>query len=62
MLTACTAAAAARLVEGAELLAHLLHPAAVPMHAATRGVLKLSLSGGQRCRQRLLPNYFLPLQ
>ena len=51
-----------RLVEGVELLAHILHPSAVPTHAAAKGVLKLALSGGQRCRQRLLSNYFLPLQ
>ena len=51
-----------RLVEGVELLAHILHPLAVPATAAAKGVLKLALSGGQRCRQRLLSNYFLPLQ
>lgn len=51
-----------RLVDGVELLAHILHPSAVPAPTAAKGVLKLALSGGQRCRQRLMCNYFMPLQ
>lgn len=35
---------------------------AAGLPAYPRGaVLKLSLHGGQRCRQRLLPNYFMPV-
>lgn len=56
-----------RLVEGVEALARmvwgeagdgsLVADCAVP----ERGVLKLSLRPGQRCRPRLLPNHFVPL-
>ena len=49
-----------RLVEGVELLAHLLHPKRVPAPEGIAATLKLRLSGAQRCRQRLLPNYFGP--
>ena len=49
-----------RLVEGVELLAHLLHPKRVPHPEGVPQALKLQLSGSQRCRQRLLPNYFAP--
>jgi iron complex transport system substrate-binding protein len=50
------------LVAGAELLAHLLWPQRVPAPAAAAGlVLRLSLHSGQRCRARLVPNYFSPL-
>ena len=48
-----------RLVEGVEALAHALHPSAWP-HKPSEAVLKLTLRDGQRCRPRLLPNYFAP--
>lgn len=51
-----------RLVEGVEVLAHILHPQVVAKKAGCGTVLKLSLHGGQRCRQRLLPNYFVPYE
>lgn len=47
-----------RLVEGVEALAHALHPHAWPQSPPEGGVLKLMLHDGQRCRPRLLPNYF----
>ncbi|GBF99653.1 hypothetical protein Rsub_12472 [Raphidocelis subcapitata] len=60
--------AGVELVEGVELLAHLLAPSAhaPPPAAAAPGseaprALRLTLSGGQRCRPRLLPNFFAPL-
>mmetsp|Transcript_35591 Transcript_35591/g.79070 ORF Transcript_35591/g.79070 Transcript_35591/m.79070 type:complete len:273 (+) Transcript_35591:3147-3965(+) len=51
-----------RLIEGVEALLKVLYPNARPVPNGPVGgaVLKLSLYGGQRCRQRLLPNYFLP--
>lgn len=49
-----------RLVEGIEVLARILHPDHFPQRCPDKTVLKLALAGGQRCRQRLLPNYFLP--
>jgi hypothetical protein len=49
-------------VEGVEVLARLLHPDAVMRRCPENAVLKLALQGGQRCRQRLVPNYFLPFQ
>ena len=49
-----------RLVEGIELLAHLLHPKRAPHPEGVPQALKLQLNGAQRCRQRLLPNYFTP--
>eukprot|EP00887_Chlorella_sp_A99_P000875 scaffold5.g875.t1 len=50
-----------RLVEGVEALAHMLQPEEGVLTASCpeRGVLKLSLRPGQRCRQRLLPNHFV---
>lgn len=49
-------------MEGIEILARILHPEVVTQRAPEGSVLKLSLRGGQRCRQRLLQNYFLPFQ
>lgn len=43
-----------------EALAAMLHPEAVTSACPEKGVLKLSLRPGQRCRPRLLPNYFVP--
>jgi len=51
-----------RIVEGVEILARILHPEVVHQRAPENSVLKLSLKGGQRCRQRLIQNYFLPFQ
>ena len=48
--------------EGVEVLARLLHPDAIMRRCPENAVLKLALQGGQRCRQRLVPNYFLPFQ
>jgi ABC-type hemin transport system substrate-binding protein len=57
------------LIEGVELLAHLLAPhahapppAALAAGAEAPRALRLTLHGGQRCRPRLLPNFFAPLQ
>ncbi len=47
-------------VEGTEALARMLHPELVPWRCPDKAVLKLALHGGQRCRQRLLANYFQP--
>jgi hypothetical protein len=44
------------------MLARMLHPDAVQQRCLEGSVLKLVLQGGQRCRQRLVPNYFLPFQ
>ncbi len=49
-----------RLVEGVEMLARILHPDLVARKIRPGLCMKLSLHGGQRCRQRLLPNYFVP--
>lgn len=50
-----------RLVEGVELLAHILHPSAVPK--AVQTALKLSLPAGQQqCRPEELTHHFHPLQ
>lgn len=49
-------------VEGVEVLARVLHPEQVLRRCPEKAVLKLALHGGQRCRQRLVPNYFLPFQ
>ena len=47
------------LVLGAEVLGHVLQPDTQKMPQAAMGrVLQLCLHGGQRCRPRLLPNYF----
>uniref|UniRef100_A0A061S2I4 Cobyrinic acid a,c-diamide synthase n=1 Tax=Tetraselmis sp. GSL018 TaxID=582737 RepID=A0A061S2I4_9CHLO len=51
-----------RLVDGVELLAHILHPETVDCTIPHGQVLKLRLCGGQRCRGSLLPNYFGPLR
>ena len=48
-----------RLVDGTEALARMIHGDAVAMCCPPRAVLKLSLRPGQRCRPRLLPNYFM---
>ena len=48
-----------RLVDGIEALARMIHGDAVTMCCPPRAVLKLSLRPGQRCRPRLLPNYFM---
>ena len=49
-------------VEGAEMLARMLHGERVQQRCPEGAVLRLALQGGQRCRQRLVPNYFLPFQ
>ncbi|EIE19487.1 hypothetical protein COCSUDRAFT_38301 [Coccomyxa subellipsoidea C-169] len=49
-----------RIVDGVEVLARILHPDLVLRRCPEKAVLKLALHGGQRCRQRLVPNYFLP--
>ena len=49
-----------RLVEGLDALSRMLHgEEAVGGACPERAVLKLSLRPGQRCRQRLLPSYFM---
>jgi hypothetical protein len=45
-----------------EVLARILHPDVVLRRCPEKAVLKLALHGGQRCRQRLVPNYFLPFR
>lgn len=47
-----------RIVHGVEILARILHPDLWPHRVPENSVLKLSLKGGQRCRQRLIHNYF----
>jgi len=49
-----------RLAEGAEALARMLAPEQAAWRCPDKAVLKLALHGGQRCRQRLLANYFQP--
>ena len=44
------------------MLARMLQPDTVLRRCPEKAVLKLALQGGQRCRQRLVPNYFLPFQ
>ncbi|BDA43551.1 Uncharacterized ABC transporter substrate-binding lipoprotein [Coccomyxa sp. Obi] len=51
-----------RIVDGVEVLARILHPDLVLRRCPEKAVLKLALHGGQRCRQRLVPNYFLPFR
>ncbi len=68
---ALLADAGVELVEGVELLAHILAPPDAPRRptpppAAAGGAeapraLRLTLQGNQRCRPRLLPNFFAPL-
>ena len=49
-----------RLVEGVELLAHILHPSVCKGPAETQDntVLKLSFPAGQRCRPEDLLHHF----
>ena len=49
-----------RLVDGIEMLGRILHPEAVKGKIPRDRALKLTLSGGRRCRQSLLHNYFEP--
>jgi len=49
-----------RLAEGAEALCRMLAPEQAAWRCPDKAVLKLALHGGQRCRQRLLANYFQP--
>jgi hypothetical protein len=49
-----------RLIDGTEALARMLHGDGVSACCPPRSAMKLSLRPGQRCRQRLLPNYFMP--
>ena len=48
-----------RLVDGVEAMARMLHPDLVSRRIPDGIVRKLSLSGGQRCRQSALPGLFL---
>jgi iron complex transport system substrate-binding protein len=48
-----------RLVDGVEALARMAHGDAVATCCPPGAVMKLSLRPGQRCRPRLLPNYFM---
>ena len=48
-----------RLVDGVEAMARMLHPDLVSQRIPDGVVRKLSLSGGQRCRQSALPGLFL---
>jgi hypothetical protein len=50
-----------RLVEGVELLAHILHPG-VSNKMVKEAVLKFSLPAGQRCRPEDLTHHFHPFQ
>jgi hypothetical protein len=54
--------AVCRLVEGVEALARMVYEDDVELLCADRAVLKLSLRPGQRCRHRVLPNYFMPFE
>lgn len=56
---ALTRRAGPRLVDGVESIARMIHGDAVSVCCPPRAVLKLSLRPGQRCRPRLLPNYFM---
>lgn len=51
-----------RLVEGVEALARMIHEDDVELLCPDKAVLKLSLRPGQRCRHRVLPNYFMPYE
>lgn len=51
-----------RLVEGVEILAHILHPAVTKGVQIRETVLKFSLPAGQRCRPEDLTHHFHPLQ
>ena len=52
-----------RLLEGVELLAHILHPSrvAAPADVADAEVLKMSLPEGQRCSPKQLYACFIPM-
>lgn len=51
-----------RIVDAMELLAALLHPAAfADLAPKTNGVMKLTLSQGQRCRSSVIGNFFQPI-
>jgi hypothetical protein len=45
-------------VDGVEAVARMLHPELVSRRIPDGAVRKLSLSGGQRCRQSTLPGHF----
>lgn len=51
-----------RLVEGVEALARMIYEDEVELQCPEKAVLKLSLRPGQRCRHRLLGNYFMPFE
>ncbi|KAG0615481.1 hypothetical protein M758_5G044700 [Ceratodon purpureus] len=51
-----------RLVEGVELLAHILHPAVCKGLQIRETVLKFSFPPGQRCRPEDLLHHFHPLE
>ena len=40
----------------------MIHEEEVQLLCAEKSVLKLSLRPGQRCRHRVLPNYFMPFE
>ena len=47
-----------RLVDGVEAMARMLHPDLFGKRIAEHVVRKLTLSGGQRCRQSALSGMF----
>lgn len=47
-----------RLVDGVEVLSRIMHPTVVTLRCPERMVMKLGLSGGQRCRQGALSSHF----
>eukprot|EP00211_Chloroparvula_japonica_P006372 CAMPEP_0119153846 /NCGR_PEP_ID=MMETSP1310-20130426/49907_1 /TAXON_ID=464262 /ORGANISM="Genus nov. species nov., Strain RCC2339" /LENGTH=422 /DNA_ID=CAMNT_0007146327 /DNA_START=31 /DNA_END=1299 /DNA_ORIENTATION=- len=50
-----------RVVQGVQILAHILHPSLVEAMLPPASVLKLTLQNGQRCRPRQLAKYFQPI-
>lgn len=48
-----------KLIDGAEALARIVYGDNVPTCCPPRAAFKLRLRPGQRCRPRLLPNYFM---
>ena len=61
---ACFSRGGPRLVDGVELLAHILHPdlcPAPPPAATARGCAKLVMEPGRQCRPRQLRAYFQPI-